>query len=325
MSKIKYYFDSESLSYKPVIKSRTLQVSNFILFILSAIIFGVFSLFVLLNSEVISTPKEIIQERELENLALQYDLMNLKLNQIENVLENVQERDNNLYRVYFEASPIPKSERIVGFGGINRYKNLEGYDNSKIIIDANKRLDILSKQLVVQSKSLDEIEFLASNKGDLLAAIPSIQPIRNKDLTRLASGYGYRIDPFTKKPRMHYGMDFTAPKGTPIYATGDGIVKRADNRASGYGKHIRIDHGFGYVSLYAHLNKYEAKRGQKVKRGEVIGYVGNTGRSAGPHLHYEIFKDGKKINPLNFYYGNLSSEEFDVLLSLANRENQSLD
>tara|TARA_Y100000996_G_scaffold415072_1_gene408071 strand:+ start:8469 stop:9446 length:978 start_codon:yes stop_codon:yes gene_type:complete len=325
MSKIKYYFDSESLSYKPVIKSRTLQVSNFILFILSAIIFGVFSLFILLNSEVISTPKEIIQERELENLALQYDLMNLKLNQIENVLENVQERDNNLYRVYFEASPIPKSERIVGFGGINRYKNLEGYDNSKIIIDANKRLDILSKQLVVQSKSLDEIEFLASNKGDLLAAIPSIQPIRNKDLTRLASGYGYRIDPFTKKPRMHYGMDFTAPKGTPIYATGDGIVKRADNRASGYGKHIRIDHGFGYVSLYAHLSKYEAKRGQKVKRGEVIGYVGNTGRSAGPHLHYEIFKDGKKINPLNFYYGNLSSEEFDVLLSLANRENQSLD
>ena len=325
MSKIKYYFDSESLSYKPVIKSRTLQVSNFILFILSAIIFGVFSLFILLNSEVISTPKEIIQERELENLTLQYDLMNLKLNQIENVLENVQERDNNLYRVYFEASPIPKSERIVGFGGINRYKNLEGYDNSKIIIDANKRLDILSKQLVVQSKSLDEIEFLASNKGDLLAAIPSIQPIRNKDLTRLASGYGYRIDPFTKKPRMHYGMDFTAPKGTPIYATGDGIVKRADNRASGYGKHIRIDHGFGYVSLYAHLSKYEAKRGQKVKRGEVIGYVGNTGRSAGPHLHYEIFKDGKKINPLNFYYGNLSSEEFDVLLSLANRENQSLD
>ena len=325
MSKIKYYFDSESLSYKPVIKSRTLQVSNFILFILSAIIFGVFSLFILLNSEVISTPKEIIQERELENLALQYDLMNLKLNQIENVLENVQERDNNLYRVYFEASPIPKSERIVGFGGINRYKNLEGYDNSKIIIDANKRLDILSKQLVVQSKSLDEIEFLASNKGDLLAAIPSIQPIRNKDLTRLASGYGYRIDPFTKKPRMHYGMDFTAPKGTPIYATGDGIVKRADNRASGYGKHIRIDHGFGYVSLYAHLSKYEAKRGQKVKRGEVIGYVGNTGRSAGPHLHYEILKDGKKINPLNFYYGNLSSEEFDVLLSLANRENQSLD
>ena len=325
MAKTKYYFDSESLSYKPIVKSRTLQVSNFILFILSAIIFGVFSLFILLTSNIISTPKEIIQQRELENLVLQYDLMNLKLKQIENVLENVQERDNNLYRVYFEASPIPKSQRTAGFGGVNRYKDLEGYQNSKIIVDASKRLDVLSKQLVVQSKSLDEIEYLASNKVDLLAAIPSIQPIRNKDLKRVASGYGYRKDPFTKKPRMHWGMDFTAPTGTPIYATGDGIVKRADNRAAGFGKHIRIDHGFGYVSLYAHMSKYKVKRGQKVKRGEIIGYVGNTGRSAGPHLHYEIFKDGKKINPLNFYYGNLSAEEFDILLNLANQENQSLD
>tara|TARA_B100001173_G_scaffold142129_1_gene123373 strand:+ start:387 stop:1364 length:978 start_codon:yes stop_codon:yes gene_type:complete len=325
MAKTKYYFDSESLSYKPIVKSRTLQVSNFILFILSAIIFGVFSLFILLTSNIISTPKEIIQQRELENLVLQYDLMNLKLKQIENVLENVQERDNNLYRVYFEASPIPQSQRTAGFGGVNRYKDLEGYQNSKIIVDASKRLDVLSKQLVVQSKSLDEIEYLASNKVDLLAAIPSIQPIRNKDLKRIASGYGYRKDPFTKKPRMHWGMDFTAPRGTPIYATGDGIVKRADNRAAGFGKHIRIDHGFGYVSLYAHMSKYKVKRGQKVKRGEIIGYVGNTGRSAGPHLHYEIFKDGKKINPLNFYYGNLSAEEFDILLNLANQENQSLD
>ena len=325
MAKIKYLFDSKTLTYKPILKSRTLQISNFILFLLSAIIFGVFSLFILLNFSIVSTPKEIIQKRELENFALQYDLMNLKLTQIENVLENIQERDNNLYRVYFEASPIPKSQRIVGFGGINRYKNLEGFENSEIIVDASKRLDVLSKQLVVQSKSLDEIQYLASNKMDLLSAIPSIQPIRNKNLTRLASGFGNRNDPFTKKPRMHWGMDFTAPKGTPIYATGDGLVKRADNRASGYGKHVRIDHGFGYVSLYAHMNKYEVKRGQKVKRGEVIGYVGNTGRSAGPHLHYEISKDGNKINPLNFYYGNLSSEEFDILLNLANQENQSLD
>ena len=325
MSKVKYYYDRESLSYKPIIKSRTLQISNFILFLLSAIVFGVFSLFILLNSNIISTPKEIIQARELDNYSLQYDLMSLKLKQIENVLENVQERDNNLYRIYFEASPIPNSQRLAGFGGVNRYKNLEGFDNSKIIVSTSKRIDVLSKQLVVQSKSLDEIEYLASNKGDLLSAIPSIQPIRNKDLKRLASGYGFRSDPFTKKPRMHWGMDFTAPKGTPIYATGDGIVKRADNRASGYGKHIRIDHGFGYVSLYAHMSKYQVKRGQKVKRGEIIGYVGNTGRSAGPHLHYEIFKDGRKINPLNFYYGNLSYEEFDILLSQANQENQSLD
>ena len=208
---------------------------------------------------------------------------------------------------------------------MNRYKNLEGYDNSELIINTAKRLDILSKQTVVQSRSLDEIERLASNKEDLLEAIPSIQPIKNKDLTRMASGFGYRTDPFTKKRRFHYGMDFTAKKGIPIYATGNGVIKRADNRSSGYGKHIRIDHGFGYVSLYAHLSKYNVRRGQKVKRGDLIGYVGNTGRSRGPHLHYEIFKDKKRINPLNFYYGNLSQKEFDALVNQAKQENQSMD
>tara|TARA_B100000686_G_scaffold355251_1_gene471580 strand:+ start:180 stop:1157 length:978 start_codon:yes stop_codon:yes gene_type:complete len=325
MTKVKYYFDSQTLSYKPIKKSLTLQISNFFLFILSAIIFGIFSLFILLNTNLISTPKEIIQGRELQNYALQLDLMNLKLNQIENVLDNIEERDNNLYRVYFEASPIPESQRKIGFGGINRYKELEGFKNSEMITNTSKRIDVLTKQIVIQSRSLDEIEKLAANKLGLLASIPSIQPIRNKDLKRLASGYGYRNDPFTKKQRMHWGMDFTAPKGTPIFATGDGEVKRADNRAAGFGKHIRIDHGYGYVSLYAHLNGYNVKRGQKVKRGEIIGYVGNTGRSAGPHLHYEIFKDNQKINPINFYYGDLSSEEFDKLLLLANQENQSLD
>jgi murein DD-endopeptidase MepM/ murein hydrolase activator NlpD len=202
---------------------------------------------------------------------------------------------------------------------------LEGFDNSDLIIDATKRLDILSKQTVVQSRSLDEIERLAANKAELIEAIPSIQPIKNQDLTRMASGYGYRTDPFTKKRRFHYGMDFSARKGTPIYATGNGVVKRADNRSSGYGKHIRIDHGFGYISLYAHLSKYNVRRGQKVKRGDIIGYVGNTGRSVGPHVHYEIFKDNKKINPLNFYYGNLSQKEFDALLTQSRQENQSMD
>jgi murein DD-endopeptidase MepM/ murein hydrolase activator NlpD len=179
--------------------------------------------------------------------------------------------------------------------------------------------------LVVQSKSLDEIQSLASKKEDFLASIPSIQPIKKEDLKRMASGYGWRIDPFTKKRRMHKGMDFSAKRGTPIYATGDGIIKRADNRSSGYGRHIRIDHGFGYVSLYAHLDKYNVKRGQRIKRGDVIGYVGNTGRSVAPHLHYEIFKDGKKINPLNFYLDDLSPAEFDAIVNQASQENQSLD
>lgn len=325
MSKVKYYFDAETLSYRPIKATNINRIINFLLFVLSSFSFGLICLLILLNSDILNTPSEVAQKRTIQNYELQFDILNKKLSQLESVVANVEERDNNLYRVYFEASPIPEEQRYAGFGGVNRYRDLEGYDNSELIINTTKRLDILTKQTVVQSRSLDEIERLAANKSELIAAIPTIQPIKNKDLTRIASGFGYRIDPFTKKRRFHYGMDFTAKRGTPVYATGNGIVKRADNRSSGYGRHIRIDHGFGYVSLYAHLTKYNVRRGQKVKRGDIIGYVGNTGRSAGPHLHYEILKDKKKINPLNFYYGNLSPKEFEALLSQSKQENQSLD
>lgn len=325
MSKVKYYFDAETLSYRPIKATNINRIINFLLFVLSSFSFGLICLLILLNSDILNTPSEVAQKRTIQNYELQFDILNKKLSQLESVVANVEERDNNLYRVYFEASPIPEEQRYAGFGGVNRYRDLEGYDNSELIINTTKRLDILTKQTVVQSRSLDEIERLAANKSELIAAIPTIQPIKNKDLTRVASGFGYRIDPFTKKRRFHYGMDFTAKRGTPVYATGNGIVKRADNRSSGYGRHIRIDHGFGYVSLYAHLTKYNVRRGQKVKRGDIIGYVGNTGRSAGPHLHYEILKDKRKINPLNFYYGNLSPKEFEALLSQSKQENQSLD
>jgi len=325
MSKVKYYFDPETLSYRSIDITNKSRISNFVLFILSSFLFGLISLLILLSSDRFNTPVEITQKRALQNYELQLDILNKKLSQVEAVVSNIEERDNNLYRVYFEASPIPKEQRLAGFGGVNRYKDLEGFDNSELIINTAKRLDILTKQTVVQSRSLDEIERLAFNKAVLIDAIPSIQPLKNKDLTRMASGYGYRKDPFTKKKRFHWGMDFSAKKGTPIYSTGNGIVKRADNRSSGYGNHIRIDHGFGYVSLYGHLSKYSVRRGQKVKRGEIIGYVGNTGRSIGPHLHYEIFKDNKRINPLNFYYGNLSQKEFDALVNQAKQENQSMD
>ena len=325
MSKDKYYYDPETLSYRPIRVTNKNRIYNILLFTFLSFFFGVTSLLILLNSDTLNTPSELAQKRTLRNYEFQFDILNKKLSQLEAVVANVEERDNNLYRLYFEASPIPEEQRKAGFGGVNRYKNLEGYDNSALIINTTKRLDILTKQTVVQSRSLDEIERLAVNKEALIAAIPTIQPIKNKDLTRVASGYGYRIDPFTKKRRFHYGMDFTTKRGTPIYASGNGMVKRADNRSSGYGKHIRIDHGFGYVSLYAHLSKYNVRRGQKVRRGDIIGYVGNTGRSAGPHLHYEIIKDNQKINPLNFYYGNLSPKEYEALLTQSKQENQSLD
>ena len=325
MSKVKYYYDPETLSYRPIHATNTNRISNFVLFILSSFLFGLFSLLILLNTDWINTPSEVAQKRLIQNYELQFNILNKKLTQIETVVDNIEERDNKLYRVYFEASPIPEARRRAGFGGVNRYKDLEGYDNSELIISTAKRLDILSKQTVVQSRSLDEIESLASNKAALLKSIPSIQPIKKEDLKRMASGYGWRIDPFTKKRRRHKGMDFSANRGTPIYATGDGVVKRADNKSTGYGNHIRINHGFGYVSLYAHLSKYNVKRGQKIERGDIIGFVGNTGRSVAPHLHYEILKDGVKINPLNFYLDDLSPAEFDAIVNQASQENQSLD
>ncbi len=325
MAKVKYYYDQESLSYRQIEVKNRKKVRNVLAFILGSAIFGVIGLLVLLATPGLSTPTEISQARELENYKLHFEQLQRKMQQVEEVMEHLEERDNQIYRVVFETNPISEDVRKAGFGGANRYKNLEGYANSDIIISTTKRLDILSKQMVIQSKSFDEVQRLALEKEKLLAAIPSIQPIANDDLTRMASGFGWRTDPFTKARRRHKGMDFTATRGTPIYATSDGIVKRADARALGYGKHVRIDHGFGYVTLYAHMSEYNVTRGQRVKRGDIIGYVGNTGRSQAPHLHYEIQKDGKAVNPINFYSGDLNPEEFEAMLEAANRENQSLD
>ena len=325
MSKTKYYFDSENLEFVPIKRTFPQRFYRLSLFLISSIIIGSFITILILNTDFIDTPKEIVQAREIDNYKLQLRVLNKKLDQIESTLANIEDRDNSLYRVYFEASPIPDEKRRAGFGGVNRYNYLEGYESSELIVNTSERVDILTKELVIQSKSLDEIELLAKNKESLLSSIPSIQPVNMSDLKRMASGYGYRIDPFTKMRTMHFGMDFSAKTGTPIYATGDGKVIRADNRAIGFGNHVRISHGFGYESIYAHMSKVTVKRGYKVKRGDLIGYVGNTGRSVAPHLHYEIIKDGKKINPINFYSGSLSPDEFEELVNLASQENQSLD
>lgn len=325
MSKVKYFYDSETLSYRKIENKSGRKFGFALIGIAAAFLAGFILLVIYINIPQIETPKEMALKRELQNMQLQYNIVNRKMDQIENVLANVEDRDNNIYRLYFEANPIPEEQRKAGFGGINRYKNLEGYENSKLISETNQRIDILSKQIVVQSKSLDEIALLAKEKEKLLAAIPAIQPVKNENLKRIASGYGWRNDPFTKVKKFHYGMDFSAPRGTPVYATGDGRVERADNRSTGYGNHIRIDHGYGYTSLYGHLYKYNVRQGQKVQRGDVIGFVGSTGRSEAPHLHYEIFMNEDRINPINFYYGNLSPEEFDQVLIKAQQENQSLD
>ena len=255
----------------------------------------------------------------------QYELINQKLSQISAVLDNVQDRDDNIYRVIFEADPIPKSIRKAGMGGVNRYEKLDGYTNSELIISTSQKLDQIAKQLYIQSKSFDEVIELATKKSDMLASIPAIQPVTNKELKRLSSGYGRRIDPYYKKPKFHYGVDFSAPKGTPIYATGNGTIKKTKKSRRGFGNHLVIDHGYGYESLYAHMQKYIVRKGQKVKRGDLIGYVGNSGKSTAPHLHYEVHKDGRKVNPAYYFHNDLTPEEFDRMLELAAQENQSFD
>ncbi|WP_296684316.1 M23 family metallopeptidase [Flavobacterium sp.] len=325
MSKVKYYYDSENLAYRKIKTKKAKKIGVVLLFLLASALFGFLSFVVLLNTPYFETPKDRLQAREIDNLKLHYAILNKKIDELNAVTAAIEDRDNNLYRTYFNTTPISDEERKAGFKTKNRYAELEGFDNSELVKNTTQRLDILTKELAVQSQSLDEILKLAKAKDHLLSAIPAIQPVKNENLKRMASGFGYRSDPFTKARKMHEGMDFTAKTGTPIYATGDGVVAKADNTASGFGNHIVIRHGYGYETLYAHLSKYKARAGQRVKRGDIIGYVGSTGRSEAPHLHYEVHKNNKVVNPLNFYYGNISAVEYVAISKLANQENQSLD
>ena len=324
MSKVKYYYDSETLSYRKIEPKKGKNLALGVLFLVGIVVMSFVLALVYLNIPNVETPKEKAYKREVENMRFQYELLNKRMEEVVGVLENVEDRDNNIYRVYFEANPITEEQRRSGFGGVNRYKNLEGYENSEIITETTKNLDQLSKRLIIQSKSLDEIATLAKNKEALLASIPAIQPVKNDDLKRMASGFGKRMHPILKYPKMHNGMDFSAPTSTEVFATGNAVVKKA-RRTSGFGNLIVLDHGFGYETYYAHLNEFKVRPGQKVKRGEIIGFVGNTGLSTAPHLHYEVHKNGKVVNPINFYHGDLTAEEYDIMLNQSALENQSLD
>lgn len=323
MAKVKYYYDPRTLSYRKIEKNANYRLRKTSVFLLSSAAMG--ALMMVLVYFFIDSPKEKRLQREIENLSLQYEILNEKAELDHAVIAELQKRDNNIYRVIFEADPIPLEIRQAGYGGVNRYERLDGFKYSKIIKETAKNIDKLSKAIYIQGKSFDDIVKLAENKSELLKAIPAIQPVANENLRRMASGYGMRLDPFTKVPKMHYGMDFTADIGTPVYATGDGVITRADSKASGFGRHIRINHGYDYLTIYAHLNAYNIKVGQKVKRGEIIGFVGNSGRSRGPHLHYEVHRNGRKLNPVNYYYGELSPEEFSKIIDLASQANQSFD
>ena len=323
MAKIKYYYDTKTLSYKPIKLNSGEKIKGYFIFFLSSVLLSFFIL--LIFYQFFDSPKEKKLKLEIQNLTSQYEVIDKNMKQVEIVLDEIQDRDDNIYRVIFEADPIPNSIRKQGFGGVNRYEKLLGLSNSELMINTSKKIDQLTKQLYLQSKSFDEVIDLAKNKSNMLASIPAIQPVANKDLKRMASGYGYRIHPIYKTRKMHYGMDFSAKTGTEIYSTGDGIVSKVKRSKRGYGNYVKINHGFGYETLYAHMSKYIVKKGQKVKRGEVIGFVGNSGISTAPHLHYEVRKDNKKINPVNFYYNDLSPEEYEKMLEISLQSNQSLD
>ena len=287
---------------------------------------GAFALvFVVIAFNFFGSPKERMQKRELEYLKLQYQILSDRLESMQNLLADMQERDDNIYRVIFEADPIPATVRQAGYGGVDRYENLSGYNNSELVINTAKRLDKIASQLYVQSKSFDEVFELAKNKAEMLSSIPAIQPVKNTDMRRISSYFGVRTDPFYKVNKFHQGVDFSAPIGTEVFSTGDGKVVKLEKSKWGYGNTLEIDHGFGYVTKYGHLNDFKVRKGEKVKRGQLIATIGNTGKSTAPHLHYEVHKNGRAVNPIHFFFNDLSPEEYELIIELSAQPTQSMD
>ena len=323
MPNVKYHFNTATLKYERVIVSWKKRLFRLLGWLATAVVFG--AIIMLIAYNFFDSPKEKRLKRQLEETTYQLELLKQRSDQVSEVLKDIQERDNTIYRVIFEAEPIPVTIREAGYGGVDRYNKLRDYYNADLIVDVTKKVDQLSKQLYVQSKSYDEVWQLVKNKANMLSSIPAIQPVSNKDMTRVASGYGWRIHPIYKTEKLHTGMDFTAPVGTEIYATGNGTVVKVEKDGRGYGNNVIINHGYGYQTLYGHMSKFSVRPGQKVKRGDLIGSVGNTGTSTGPHLHYEVHKNGNPVNPVNFYYNDLSPEEYAKMLEISSQAGQAFD
>lgn len=323
MAKTKYIFNDKSLAYEEARTSSGQRIVKALLFLITTLAFSI--LLIIGSYTFFESPKERMLKSEIAQYELQYQIMNDRLDRVQNMVDEIADRDDNIYRVIFEAEPISKEQRQAGYGGVDRYARLEGYDNSELIIETAKKLDNISSELYVQSKSFDEVYEMARNKEQMLKSIPAIQPVNNADLKRLSSYYGYRIDPIYKVKKFHAGVDFSAPQGTPIYSSGAGKVVKTHRSRRGYGNTITIDHGFGYSTFYAHVKDINVKKGEEVVRGQLIGTVGNTGKSTAPHLHYEVRKNNRTINPIYYFFNDLSPAEFETLLGLSKLPNQSLD
>lgn len=323
MKKVKYYYNTHTLRFEKLetpLRVRLLRVFGFIA--ASIVTAGII---VLIAFRYIESPKEKILAEENTNLRQNYSLLQQRVLQLQQQMAQLESRDNDVYRSIFEATPIPDSARVKQMEKNKEIQLVQSMGESELVNSITAQLNNLVLRAAYQEKSYKEIDGMINNKEKLLAAIPAIQPVSNKDLNRIASGFGYRIDPVYKVSKFHAGLDFTAPQGTPIYATADGVVKEANYNAGGYGNHVIINHGYGYETLYGHMVRIKARRGQQVKRGEVIGYVGSTGKSTGPHCHYEVHKSGQPVDPVYFFYNDLTPEQYDRLLKIAAAGNQSFD
>jgi len=322
MSKIKYKFNKKSLTFERARVTFKKRLLYFFTHLSTGVVFAAVVLIIAYNF--LDSPKEKAQKREIEQMTLQYRIMNDQLDRVTKLIADLQDRDDNIYRVIFEAEPIPSSVRQAGIGGVDRYEKLKGYKNSDLLIETQKTMDKILGQLYIQSKSFDEVFDLAKNKEKMLVSIPAIQPVSNKDLRRIGSYFGSRTDPFYKVFKFHEGIDFSASVGTEVYATGNGTVVEV-GRNAGYGNEIIIDHGYSYKTTYAHLSRMFVKPGQAIRRGQIIGYVGNTGKSTSPHLHYEVRKNGVAVNPIYYFFNDLTPEEFQTMLELSSRPSQTMD
>ena len=322
MRKVYYIYNPTTRTYDRVYPTFRQRMVNFLKRLFVGMGLGAGSFILLIW--IFGSPSE--KELRIENsrLLAQYNVLSHRLDEALGVMQGIQQRDDNLYRVMLQADPVADAVRKAGYGGTNRYEELMDMANSDLVVSTTQKMDMLNRQLYIQSKSFDEVVDLFKNHDEMLKCIPAIQPVANKNLKYTASGYGMRIDPIYKTAKFHNGMDFSANIGTPVYATGDGVIKKAGWQ-SGYGKIIVVSHGFGYETWYAHLNKYNVRVGQKVVRGEVIGEVGNTGKSTGPHLHYEVHLKGKVVNPVNYYFMDLSAEEYDQMIELAANQGKVFD
>jgi murein DD-endopeptidase MepM/ murein hydrolase activator NlpD len=323
MKKIKYYYNTNTLRYEKLETPLRVKLLRVFGFIAAALVTA--GLISYVAFQFIGSPREKILQQQNEDLRDNYRQLKDRIESIQQQMQELEKRDNNVYRAIFEANPIPDSARAKELENKLEIATIQKLKDNQLVTAIVNTLDNLTSRLAAQKKSYDEVEDLVKNKQQLLSHTPAIQPVSNKDLNRIASGFGYRIDPVYKTTKFHAGLDFSAPQGTPIYATADGTVTTAGSTGNGYGNHVVIQHGYGYETLYGHMVRVKVRGGQTIKRGEVIGWVGSTGKSTGPHCHYEVHKNGEKIDPIYFFYNDLTPEQFDMLLKKAAASNQSFD